>query len=154
MKTNWILHHSTDPKKISVTTIYIRKTAITYSLCELRIHHEVVNVLFGARQFQFSRNDSNQQSSTTGALWRGRKKKSTHREHEIKHEYVCLRCLKSESEERAENEEGIFKFYDDKNIFPSSSLSFPSLARSVAMGKNPGSLMRHDDRWEFPSSVY
>ena len=49
----------------------------TYPLCELGVHHEVVDVFFGPRELQLSRDHGNEERRTAGALKREGEKKMT-----------------------------------------------------------------------------
>ena len=47
----------------------------TYPLCELGVHHEVVDVFFGPRELQLSRDHGNEERRTAGALKREGKRR-------------------------------------------------------------------------------
>ena len=49
----------------------------TYPLCELGVHHEVVDVFFGPRELELSRDHGNEERRAAGALERQRKKMMT-----------------------------------------------------------------------------
>ena len=46
------------------------RPALTYPLCELGVHHEVVDVFFGPRELELSRDHGNEERRTAGALKR------------------------------------------------------------------------------------
>ena len=47
----------------------------TYPLCQLGVHHEVVDVFFGPRELHLSREHSNEERRTAGALkWEERRR--------------------------------------------------------------------------------